>query len=93
MTPDAWMRSVFSVQAVNKGGVIRRSLRDIDKMAGRDAFLTEIRRRGFQAMTNAGQMVIFCNQEPVHLLTAGTIRDRIADDVSTHRPPKGGSIR
>ncbi len=66
--PEIWMRNVFSAQAVNHGGVIRRSLRDIDRLVGRDAFKAELRRRGFHAVENAGQMVIFCNQEPVRVV-------------------------
>ena len=66
--PDIWMRNVFAAKAVNRGGIIRRSLRDIDRVVGRDAFVTELRRRGFHAVENAGQMVIFCNQEPVRVV-------------------------
>lgn len=65
LTPEQWLETVFSAQAVNKGGVIRRSLRDVERLCGRDRFLKELRRRGFLAVLNAGQVVIFCNREPI----------------------------
>lgn len=62
------MRNLFSSRAAAEGAVIRRKLRDIERFVGRDAFMAEIRRRGFQAVENAGQIVIFCNREPIRLI-------------------------
>jgi len=50
--------------------VVRRKVRDMERMVGREAFLAEIRRRGFTAVENAGQVIVFCNAEPVRLVTA-----------------------
>lgn len=66
--PDIWLAKVFAAQAVNRGGVIRRALRDIDRITGREAFLREVQRRGFRAVENAGQIIVFCNREPVRRL-------------------------
>lgn len=65
LSPDAWLVHLFSSQAAREGGVIRRKVRDIDRYLGRDAFLSELRRRGFPVVENAGQFVIFCNQEQI----------------------------
>lgn len=65
LSPDAWLTHLFSSQAAREGGVIRRQVRDIDRYLGRDAFLSEMRRRGYPVVENAGQFVIFCNQEPI----------------------------
>lgn len=65
LSPDGWMRALFSSKAVRDGAVIRRKLRDIDRYVGREAFLEELERRGYHAVENAGQLVIFCNQEPI----------------------------
>ena len=54
--------------------MVRRKLSDIDRIVGRDYFLGELDRRGFQAVVNAGQVVIFCNREPVEFLSRA--RDR-----------------
>ncbi|NIZ13865.1 N-(5'-phosphoribosyl)anthranilate isomerase [Phaeobacter sp. HF9A] len=68
LSPDAWITHLFSSKAACQGGVIRRKIRDIDRYVGRAAFEAELKRRGFHAVENAGQMVIFCNQEPIRLL-------------------------
>lgn len=63
-----WLRGVFAAQAVNRGGVIRRAVREVDRIVGRAAFQAEVARRGFRMVENAGQFVIFCNNEPVHVI-------------------------
>lgn len=68
LSPDAWVTHLFSSKAAREGSVIRRKTRDIERYVGRNAFKTELRRRGFHAVENAGQMVIFCNQEPVRTI-------------------------
>ncbi|SFR04889.1 N-(5'-phosphoribosyl)anthranilate isomerase [Poseidonocella sedimentorum] len=65
LSPDAWMTHLFSSKAARSGAVIRRKLRDIERYAGRDRFLEEIERRGYTAVENAGQIVVFCNTESV----------------------------
>ena len=45
-----------------------RKVGDVERLIGRDRFLYEVRRRGFRAIENAGQFVIFCNRQPVHVL-------------------------
>ncbi|WP_299933065.1 N-(5'-phosphoribosyl)anthranilate isomerase [uncultured Pelagimonas sp.] len=66
--PEDWIRSVFSARTAAEGGIVRRQSKDIDRIVGRDRFLAELDRRGFRAVENAGQTVIFCNREPVKLL-------------------------
>ena len=66
INPDSWMADLFKSRAAIEGKVIRRNLRDIDRYVGRAMFLNELNRRGFRAIENAGQLVIFCNQEPIH---------------------------
>ena len=66
--PEHWITHVFSSRAAAEGGVVRRSLHDVDRIVGRERFLSELDRRGFQAVVNAGQVVIFCNREPLRRL-------------------------
>ena len=68
ITPDVWLAGIFTSKAARDGQVIRRKLRDIDRYYGLEAFETELARRGFHAVENAGQMIIFCNQEPVRVV-------------------------
>jgi hypothetical protein len=67
-SPEAFLVHVFGAKAVRDGKIVRRSLRDIDRYIGRDRFVAELHRRGFRAIENAGQMVIFCNNEPVRIV-------------------------
>ncbi|WP_082023045.1 aspartate aminotransferase [Leisingera sp. ANG-S5] len=61
LSPDIWLRDIFTCKAVQNGGVVHRKCRDIECYAGMDAFLTEVRARGFQAVQNREQVIIFCN--------------------------------
>ena len=68
LPPDIWMQRIFDAKAARQGGVVRRSLRDVDAIVGRQAFETEIRRRGYRALRNGDQVIIFCNQDPLQIL-------------------------
>ena len=63
---DEFFSHLFSSRSAKTGAVIRRQVRDVDRFVGREAFLREVKRRGYPVMENAGQFVIFCNQEPLH---------------------------
>ena len=69
LDPTTYMRDLFRSKAVRDGAVIRRKSRDIDRLIGRDQILDEVRRRGFRAVENAGQIIVFCNAEPIRPLT------------------------
>jgi len=45
--------------------IVRRKARDIERYVGMKRFLDELERRGFRALENRGQIVIFCNSEPI----------------------------
>lgn len=61
LTPDLWLVQLLSSRAAAEGGVVRRKLADVDHLVGRARFLSELRRRGFSAVENAGYVVVFCN--------------------------------
>lgn len=63
-----WLNDLFACKAVQQGGVIRRKARDIERFAGMERFMFEIRRRGYQVAENGGQIVIFCNRGPIRWL-------------------------
>ncbi len=68
ITPDRWILQLFSAKSVAEGGIIRRKVEDVERLVGRRRFLLEVDRRGFHVVENAGQFIIFCNQEPVTVL-------------------------
>ena len=64
----AWMEHVFSAKAAQTGGVVRRRVRDVERIVGRELFRQELRRRGFRAIENNGHFVVFCNRAPLYRL-------------------------
>ncbi|WP_316296993.1 N-(5'-phosphoribosyl)anthranilate isomerase [Aliisedimentitalea sp. MJ-SS2] len=70
LTSETWIKQVFSSAEARKGGVVKRQVRDVERLAGRDAFLREIERRGFQAVQNGRHFVVFCNDLPLRRVRA-----------------------
>jgi hypothetical protein len=69
LSPEIWLKDLFASQAVQEGAVIRRKARDIERFAGMAPFMAEVQRRGYQVAENSGQIIIFCNREPIRWLT------------------------
>jgi hypothetical protein len=64
LTPTAnslWCDAIFTAKALEKGGIVRRATRDVDREIGRDAFVREVRRRGFHLVEVSGQYLVICN--------------------------------
>ncbi|KUF11255.1 hypothetical protein [Pseudoponticoccus marisrubri] len=65
LTPEKWLEQITSCGEAHKGGVIKRQIRDVERLAGRGAFLDMLDRKGFQAVENGRHFVIFCNDLPI----------------------------
>ena len=65
LTSDCWLEQVFSSSEARRGGIVKRQVRDVERLVGRTAFLDEIQRRGFQAVENGRHFVVFCNGLPI----------------------------
>ena len=65
LTPEIWLAQVLNADEARKGGVLKRQVRDIERLVGRAAFAAELERRGFQAVENGRHFVIFCNGLPI----------------------------
>ncbi|MCY4180329.1 MAG: N-(5'-phosphoribosyl)anthranilate isomerase [Litoreibacter sp.] len=68
ITPDIWFAQIFSSKAAQRGGIVRRSVSDVERIFGRQDFEDRIRRRGWRAIENGGQYVICCNREAIRLI-------------------------
>lgn len=68
LPPDVWLLQLFSAKSAREGGMVCRQIRDVERIIGRRSFEYELRRRGYHAVENAGQYVIFCNNEAVRVL-------------------------
>lgn len=58
----SWCDAVFTAKAAAIGGIVRRAVRDVDREIGREAFVREVRRRGYHLVEVGGQYVVICNQ-------------------------------
>nr|WP_149586994.1 N-(5'-phosphoribosyl)anthranilate isomerase [Tabrizicola flagellatus] len=63
-----WLDHVFSAKAAATGGVVRRSIRDVEREVGRARFVAEVRRRGFHLVECGGQYIVICNQGQIRIL-------------------------
>ncbi|MEM6306072.1 MAG: N-(5'-phosphoribosyl)anthranilate isomerase [Pseudomonadota bacterium] len=68
MSAEHWLRQVFSAKAAVEGGVVRRKVADVHRIVGCLAFEAEVRRRGFRAVQNGRDYVVFCNSESLRLI-------------------------
>lgn len=68
LTPEQWLDQIFSAKSALQGGVVRRKVRDIDRLVGRPLFREELHKRGYRAIENNGNFVIFCNRAPLRIL-------------------------
>lgn len=65
LTPELWVRQVFESREALRGGVIKRQIRDVERLVGRARFLYEVESRGYQAVENGRHFVVFCNGAPI----------------------------
>ncbi|MGR3492969.1 MAG: N-(5'-phosphoribosyl)anthranilate isomerase [Shimia sp.] len=68
ITREAWLANLFSSNAARSGQTVRRKLSDVIQYVGLDFFVSEVERRGYSAVLNGEQVVIFCNAEPIKRL-------------------------
>jgi len=65
LTPELWLDQLFSSAEAKRGGIVKRQVRDVERLVGRAVFAREVRRRGFRALQNGRHFIIFCNQHPL----------------------------
>ncbi|PTX55899.1 hypothetical protein C8N43_0547 [Litoreibacter ponti] len=68
LPPDLWFNQLFATKSAQRGGVVRRAVRDVERVMGRAQFEAMIKERGFQAIENGEQYIVLCNQRPVRLI-------------------------
>ena len=65
---DIWMQKGFDAKAAREGGVVRRGTRDVERIVRLARFPGELKRRGYHAVENSGQIAISCNNDRVQVL-------------------------
>ena len=63
-----WVAQLFSSQSAQKGAVVRRSRRWVEREVGRDAFERELRRRGYHLIETGDQMIVVCHAGPIRIV-------------------------
>lgn len=63
-----WVDALFSAQAAQRGGIVRRSVASIEREVGREAFEAEVRRRRFHLIEIGGQFIVLCNTGDMRLI-------------------------
>ncbi|MCF6445628.1 N-(5'-phosphoribosyl)anthranilate isomerase [Nereida sp. MMG025] len=62
LTPEIWLADFFNSKEALSGGVIKRQIRDVERLVGRAHFLDQARRRGYQVVESGRHFVVFCHQ-------------------------------
>lgn len=63
-----WLAAVFAAKACQRGGILRRAIRDVHREVGRDAFIAAVRRHGWHLIEADGQYIVFCNQGDIRII-------------------------
>ena len=62
-----WTEQIFSAKAARTGGVVRRSVKSVEREIGRTAFEGEVRRRGFHLLECGDQFIVICSDQKLEL--------------------------
>lgn len=68
LSAQIWLAQIFSSGEARRGGVVKRQIRDVERLVGREAFVQAVEERGYQAVENGRHFVIFCNDHPIRRL-------------------------
>jgi len=68
MSPYAYINAIFRAAAAIKGGIVRRSIADVDKFASHRYLVEEVKRRGFHMFESGDQYIIVCNSGVLKLI-------------------------
>jgi len=53
---------------VQRSGVVRRKICDVERKVGRQALELEVRRRGFHLTEAGSQFIIICSRQEIRLI-------------------------
>ncbi|MEL7116793.1 MAG: N-(5'-phosphoribosyl)anthranilate isomerase [Pseudomonadota bacterium] len=65
---EDWVDGFFAAKAVQRGGVVRRSVAWVEHEIGRERFIAEVRDRGFALLEAGGQFIVICSRGPIRRL-------------------------
>ena len=59
--PYSYIREIFRADTVKRGGIVRRKIADVQRLASYRALLDEVKERKFHLIETGDQYVIICN--------------------------------
>ncbi|MEL6839117.1 MAG: hypothetical protein AAFP85_07475 [Pseudomonadota bacterium] len=59
----AFFHQLFGAKTAQKGGIVRRAVRDVEREVGRAAMIAEVERRGFHLLECADQFIVICRRD------------------------------
>lgn len=65
LTPEKWLAQMLGSGEARKGGVVKRQIRDVERLVGYEMFINAVHTRGFQAVRNGRHYIVFCNNQPI----------------------------
>lgn len=63
-----WLAQVFSARSVQRGGVLKRQIGDVEREIGADLLELEVRRRGIHLIRTRTHFLIVCDSGPIHVI-------------------------
>lgn len=61
MSPYSYLRNIFRADAAKNGGIVRRSVDDVQKYASHKYLVEAVTEKGFHLLETGDQYVIICN--------------------------------
>jgi hypothetical protein len=63
-----WTLKVFETKGEGEGGIVRRSVQDVQKNGSLGALKREAVKRGFHIIRAGDQLLVFCNKGDLRIL-------------------------
>lgn len=64
----SWIDQMFSAQQAHAGGVVRRSIHDINKYASLEEVLERVDDQGWHVVQIGDQIIVLCNTGDIRIL-------------------------
>lgn len=68
LSPDQWLSQMFSSREACTDGIVKRKVRDVERLVGREAFVREVKLRNFRALQIGRHYIVICNQHPIRVV-------------------------
>ena len=68
LNPDGWINLIFSAKAARTGGIVRRSVKWVEREVGLKRFEAEVRQRGFHMVECGGQYIVICGNSALRVI-------------------------